>query len=126
METNRQSYLDWLRCFAILGVLLFHSAMPFAAEEWWHIKNKENSELFAEFNFWLSRFRMPLLFFVSGAVSYFILQRKSAGKFVSMRFHRLMVPLIFGMLVVVPPQIYMERITQGFKGNFLDFYPAIF
>ena len=126
METNRQSYLDWLRCFAILGVLLFHSAMPFAAEEWWHIKNKENSELFAEFNFWLSRFRMPLLFFVSGAVSYFILQRKSAGNFVSMRFHRLMIPLIFGMLVVVPPQIYMERVTQGFKGNFFDFYPAIF
>ena len=124
--SNRQSYLDWLRMFAIIGVLLFHSAMPFASEEWWHIKNKETSYLFTEFNFFLSRFRMPLLFFVSGAVSYFILQKKTGKQFIGMRFHRLMIPLLFGMLVVVPPQIYMERLTQGFKGNYFDFYPRIF
>ena len=127
MDTShRQSYLDWLRMFAIIGVLVFHSAMPFAAEEGWHIKNKETSYLFTEFNFWLSRFRMSLLFFISGAVCYFLLLKRSAGKFVKMRFHRLMVPLIFGMLVIVPPQIYLERITQGFKGNYFDFYPKIF
>jgi surface polysaccharide O-acyltransferase-like enzyme len=124
--SNRQSYLDWLRMFAIIGVLLFHSAMPFAAEEGWHIKNKETSYLFTEFNFFLSRFRMPLLFFISGAVSYFILSKKSSIQFVKMRFHRLMIPLIFGMLMIVPPQVYMERLTQGFQGNYLDFYPTIF
>lgn len=125
-SANRQSYLDWLRMFAIIGVLIFHSAMPFAAEEGWHIKNKETSDLFAEFNFWLSRFRMPLLFFISGAVSYFILLKKNVAQFLKMRFHRLIVPLLFGMLVIVPPQIYMERLTQGFSGNYFDFYPRIF
>jgi surface polysaccharide O-acyltransferase-like enzyme len=124
--TNRQSYLDWLRMIAIIGVLLFHSAMPFAAEEGWHIKNKENSSLFTEFNFFLSRFRMPLLFFISGAISYFILLKKNAFEFIRMRFHRLIIPLLFGMLVIVPPQIYMERLTQGFSGNYFDFYPRIF
>lgn len=124
--TNRQSYLDWLRMLAIIGVLVFHSAMPFAAEEGWHIKNTETSNLFAEFNFWLSRFRMPLLFFISGAVSYFILLKKTGGQFIRMRFHRLIIPLLFGMLVVVPPQIYMERLTQGFQGNYFQFYPGIF
>lgn len=123
---NRQSYLDWLRMFAIIGVLVFHSAMPFAAEEGWHIKNKETSYLFTEFNFWLSRFRMPLLFFISGAVCFFLLMKKSGGSFIKMRFHRLVIPLIFGMLVIVPPQIYLERVTQGFKGNYFDFYPKIF
>lgn len=112
--------------FAIIGVLLFHSAMPFAAEEGWHIKNKETSYLFTEFNFWLSRFRMPLLFFISGAVSYFILIKKSGSQFIGMRFHRLIIPLLFGMLVIVPPQIYMERLTQGFAGTYFDFYPRIF
>lgn len=123
---NRESYLDWLRMFAIIGVLLFHSAMPFAAEEGWHIKNNETSHLFSEFNFWLSRFRMPLLFFISGAVTYFILQKKNSTRFIAMRFHRLMIPLLFGMLVIVPPQIYMERLTQGFTGTYFDFYPRIF
>jgi peptidoglycan/LPS O-acetylase OafA/YrhL len=125
-SANRQSYLDWLRMFAIIGVLVFHSAMPFAAEEGWHIKNKETSNLFTEFNFWLSRFRMPLLFFISGSVCYFILLKKSAPKFIKMRFHRLIIPLLFGMLIVVPPQVYVERLTQGFTGNYLNFYPMIF
>lgn len=124
--TYRQSYLDWLRMFAIIGVLLFHSAMPFAGEEEWHIKNNETSNLFTEFNFWLSRFRMPLLFFISGAVSYFILSKKTSGQFLKMRFHRLIVPLVFGMLVIVPPQVYIERVIQGFSGNYFDFYPSIF
>ncbi len=124
--TSRQSYLDWLRLLAIIGVLFFHAAQPFAAESQWHIKNNETSNLYLEFTFWLSRFRMHLLFFISGAVAYFIMQRKTGKQFVGMRFQRLMVPLLFGMLVIVPPQVYMERLTQGFKGNFFDFYPSIF
>jgi glucan biosynthesis protein C len=124
--TSRQAYLDWLRIFAILGVLFFHSSMPFAAEEWWHIKNKETSNVLLEFNFWITRFRMPLLFFISGAVTYYMMQKRTALAFIGLRFRRLFIPLLFGMLVIVPPQIYMERITQGFNGSFWDFYPSIF
>ncbi len=124
--TSRQAYLDWLRIMAILGVLFFHSAMPYVSEWGWHIKNKETSNLLMEFNFWLSRFRMPLLFFISGTVSYFMLKNKSTASFIGLRFRRLFLPLIFGMLVIVPPQVYMERVNQGFKGNFFDFYPTIF
>lgn len=124
--TSRQAYLDWLRIMAIIGVLVFHSAMAFVAEWEWHIKNKETSDLLMEFNFWLSRFRMPLLFFISGTVCYFMLRKKTGWSFVGLRFRRLFIPLIVGMLVVVPPQVYMERLTQGFTGNFADFYPTIF
>ncbi len=124
--TNRQAYLDWLRILAILGVLFFHSAMAFVAEWEWHIKNKETSNLLLEFNFWLHRFRMPLLFFISGTVSYFMLQKRSSGNFIGLRFRRLFIPLLFGMLVIVPPQVYLQRVTEGFRGNFFDFYPSIF
>jgi glucans biosynthesis protein C len=124
--TSRQAYLDWLRIMAILGVLFFHSAMAYVAEWEWHIKNKETSYLLMEFNFFLHQFRMPLLFFISGTVTYFMLQRRSSGSFIGLRFRRLLVPLLFGMLVIVPPQVYMERLTQGFKGDFADFYPSIF
>ncbi|MGB8190603.1 MAG: acyltransferase family protein, partial [Chitinophagaceae bacterium] len=123
---SRQAHLDWLRIFAIIGVLFFHAAMPFVAEESWHIKNKETSNVLLEFNFWLSRFRMPLLFFISGAVSYYMMQKRTAGSFIGLRFRRLFIPLLFGMLVIIPPQIYMERVAQGFTGSFWDFYPNIF
>lgn len=125
-STSRQAYLDWLRIAAIMGVLFFHSAMPFANGETWHINNTEKSELFAEFNFWLSRFRMPLLFFISGAVSYYMLKKYNGRYFISQRWKRLMIPLLFGMLVIVPPQIYLERVNQGFTGSFWEFYPTIF
>jgi len=127
MQTSsRQAYLDWLRILAILGVLFFHSAMAFVAEWGWHIKNKETSNLLLEFNFWLHLFRMPLLFFISGTVSYFMLQKKSSGSFIGLRFRRLFIPLIVGIFIIVPPQVYLERVTQGFKGNFWDFYPSVF
>ncbi len=124
METNysRQSYLDWLRILAILGVLFFHSAMPFVPEETWHIKNKDTSNLLLEFNFWLSRFRMPLLFFISGTVTFFMMKNRTGGAFVLLRLRRLFIPLVFGMFVIVPPQVYLERLTQGFQGDFFNFY----
>src|SRR5688500_12453044 len=106
-DTKRVYFLDWLRIFAILGVLFFHSAMPFATESDWHIKNDKTSELFLEFNFFLSRFRMPLLFFISGAVAFFMLKSKTTGQFISLRFERLFVPLLSGMLLVVPVQVYL-------------------
>jgi glucans biosynthesis protein C len=122
----RQAYLDWLRIIAIALVLLLHSAMPFAAELDWHIRNKETSSALLEMNFFLHLFRMPLLFFISGAISFCMLQRRSGAGFIGLRFTRLFIPLLFGMLVVVPPQVYMERVSQGFKGNFFDFYGTIF
>lgn len=124
--SSRQSYLDWLRILAILGVLFFHSAMAYVAEWDWHIKNKETSNLFLEFNYWLSRFRMPLLFFISGTVAFFMLKSKSGWAFVGLRFRRLFIPLLFGMLVVVPPQIYVERLTQGYQGNYWQFWATVF
>lgn len=127
METKqRQTYLDWLRILSIIGVLFFHSAMPYVAEENWHIKNGETSNLLLEFNLLLHLFRMPLLFFISGTVSYYMMQRKSTSKFIGLRFRRLLIPLLACMVFIVPPQIYMERLGQGFQGSFVDWYPSVF
>jgi hypothetical protein len=123
--STRQPYLDWLRILSILCVFMLHSGMAFVPWEW-HIKDKETSQLLMEFNFVLSRLRMPLLFFISGTVTWFMLQHRTSKSFIGLRLRRLLIPLVFGMLVIVPPQVYMERLTQGFKGNFLDFYPSIF
>ncbi|THU32481.1 acyltransferase [Niastella caeni] len=124
--STRQAYLDWLRILSILAVFFLHSSMAFVAEWEWHLKNKETSNLLMEFNFWLGRFRMPLLFFISGTVTYFMLKSRTTGNFIGLRFRRLFIPLLFGILVIVPPQVYMERLAQGFKGNFADFYPSVF
>lgn len=124
--TQRQTYLDWLRIISIAGVLFFHSGMPYAADEWWHIRNHDTSALMAQSNYFMHLVRMPLLFFISGTVSYYMMQRRSAWRFIGLRFTRLFIPLLVGMLVIVPPQIYMERISHGFTGNYWDFYKTTF
>lgn len=124
--TQRQTYLDWLRIISILGVLFFHSAMPYDTGDTWHIKNKETSDLMEEVVYFMHLVRMPLLFFISGTVSYYMMQKRSGLSFVGLRFRRLFIPLLVGMFIIVPPQIYMERLTQGFKGDFWNFYPSVF
>jgi hypothetical protein len=124
--TQRQTYLDWLRILSIFGVLIFHSAMPYVAEDGWHIKDAQTSNLLMESNLFLHLFRMPLLFFISGTVSYYMMQKRSTLSFIGLRFRRLLIPLIVGMFIIVPPQIYMERLTQGYKGNFWQWYPDVF
>ncbi len=124
--TQRQTYLDWLRILSIAGVLFFHSAMPYARDMDWHIKNHETSDLMMESNLFLHLFRMPLLFFISGTVSFYMMQRRSTLSFVALRCRRLFIPLMLGMFIIVPPQIYMERLNNGFKGSYWEFYKTVF
>jgi glucans biosynthesis protein C len=125
--SERRYDLDWLRIIAILLLLFYHSGMAFVAEWGWHLKNAETSAIFQEWMYFLSRWRMALLFFISGAGTWFVLKRATAGEYLWRRVLRLLIPLIFGMLVVVPPQIYMERLAQGANfGSYLDFYSSVF
>lgn len=126
-NTFRRYDLDWLRVIAIILVLYFHTAMLFCAEWGWHIKNPETSNLWLEFNYFLSRFRMPLLFFISGVGSFFALRKRSGWQYLKERNHRLIIPLVFAIFVVVPTQIYFERISQGADfTSILDFWPTVF
>ncbi|MEQ8470661.1 MAG: acyltransferase family protein [Marinoscillum sp.] len=123
---ERRHDIDWLRIIAILLVLYFHTAMLFTAHSDWHIQNAERSDLWGEFNFWLSRFRMPLLFFVSGYGTFLALRKRSAWTYIKERHNRLLIPLVFSMLVIVPPQIYFERIFNGATFSYFEFYPTTF
>lgn len=125
LQTNseRRYDLDWLRFIAIVILLFFHTGMWF--NTWgWHVKNSETTVSFQYWMIWSHYFRMPLLLFISGAGTYMALGKRTPGQFRVERFKRLFIPLIFGMLVVVPPQIYYERIAQ--YDSYWDFYKTVF
>lgn len=124
---ERRYDLDWLRVIAIVLLHFFHAAMPFATDSEWHLKNNETSNLMMECNYFLSKWRMPLLFFISGIGTVFVLNQYSAKQYIRQRIKRLLVPLAFGMLIVVPPQVYFERIFSGTHyASYFEFYPSIF
>ncbi|GAB3947788.1 hypothetical protein GCM10028805_20670 [Spirosoma harenae] len=125
-NTTRRYDLDWLRVIAILTLLFYHTGMIYVS--WgWHIQSIEQSYPMEIVMRWLHLWRMPLLFFISGAGTFFALKKRSYGSYAGERVRRLFVPLLFGMFVIVPPQIYMEWLFRGrFSGSYADFYPEVF
>jgi glucans biosynthesis protein C len=123
---QRRFDLDWLRVLAFGLLIFFHSGMPFVP--WtWHIKNAEHSEALETIMAFLHAWRLPLLFLVSGAAARLALGQRSAGSFARERLRRLGLPLLFGILVLVPPQVYFERVrSHEFEGSYLGFYPHFF
>lgn len=120
---QRRHDLDWLRFIAILILLFFHTGMLFNPWEW-HIKNAETSGSFRYWMIWLHEWRMPLLLFISGAGTYLALGKRTTGQYAGERTRRLLIPLAFGMFVVVPPQIYFERLDEF--PTYAAFYKTVF
>jgi len=122
----RHQHLDWLRVVSVLLIFIFHSGAPFALGDW-HFKSGTSSIGLTVWNHSILLIAIPLLFFISGAGSFLALQQKDPKHYFKGRVQRLLIPLIFGILIIVPPQVYIERITRNqFSENFLAFYPHYF
>jgi glucan biosynthesis protein C len=120
-DTTRYEFLDWLRVIAIFVLLFFHTGMLFVG--WgWHITNAETIpglELPMDI---AHRLRMPLLFIIAGAGLWFALRRRTGATLLGERTLRLLVPAAVGMFLIVPPQIYVERLVAGdWHGGYLAF-----
>ena len=125
-QSDRQYYIDWLRAGAMFLLIFYHTGRLFD-EETWHIKNEQLSSGINTFNRFLDIWQMPLFFIVAGASVWYALGNRTPGGFTKERIQRLLVPLIFGMLIIVPPQVYFQRVFDGdFSGSFLSWYPHTF
>lgn len=112
--------------FATFTVFVFHCARFFNPEDW-HVKNPERSEAMGVLVGFLVQWLMPLFFILSAISIRHALSRKPGREYVVDRIRRLGVPFVFGTLVLIPPQVYIERITHGgFEGSFIDFLPHYF
>lgn len=120
--SERRYDIDWLRILLIFSVFLFHIGMYFNGFGW-HIKNPERLYWLDPIMGYLHTWRMPLLFLVSGVGTYFALGKRTMGQFFGERARKLMIPLVFGMFVIIPPQVFVEKQAQ--YGTYLNFIPHI-
>jgi hypothetical protein len=124
-HTPRRLDLDWIRIVAFGLLILYHVGMYYVS--WgWHIKSPFASDAIEPLMIALNPWRLPLLFLVSGCATAFLL-RSSAGRSLArvaaQRSRFLLVPLVFGMVVIVPPQSYYEVMDKmGFAGGYLAFW----
>lgn len=119
--SERYDFLDWLRVLAIFVLLFFHTGMLFTG--WgWHVENAEVIEALKGPMDIAHRLRMPLLFVIAGAGLWFALGRRSGKQVVRERTVRLLLPLVAGMFLIVPPQVWYERLfRQQWQGGYFEF-----
>ena len=110
-KKKRRHDLDWLRVIAILAVYLHHIGMPFNGDDF-HIMNSESSKVLDDIMVFFEQFRLPLLFLISGTGTMFAFSKRTWLQFVKERGKRLLIPLFFGILIIVPPQTYYEHIDS--------------
>lgn len=118
---NRRNDIDWLRNLAILLLFPFHAARVF---DYWEPNYVTNSELSWTLSWFIATtayWFMPLLFFLAGASSWYALRVRENKAYVRERFTKLFIPLIIGIVVIVPPQGYFAlKHHHNFNGTYLD------
>ena len=123
---DRRFDIDWLRNLSMLAVFLFHCAR-FFDEVPWHVKSDAVNPLLDALVQFLVVWIMPIFFVLAGQGSFFSLSFRSGRQFLVARTKRLAVPFIMGVFILIPPQVYLERLHWGnFEGTFFQFFPSYF
>lgn len=119
----RRYDLDWLRVLVFLLLIFYHVGMFFVPWEW-HIKNNNLFRWLEYPMLFVNQWRLPILFVISGMGTSYALAKRNGNQYAAERIKRLLIPLVVGIILIVPPQVYFERLTNGqFFGSYLDFWP---
>ncbi len=122
----RRYDIEYLRIIAVLLLIPFHSAMVFFSYESFYVKSPKSHFLFDYFVFLLSPWHMPLLFVIAGMSSFYALKKRTWQQYISERTKRLLIPFLFAMLFIVPPQPYFAYLRNHPDSNVLDFAKQYF
>ena len=108
----RRYDIDWLRIAAVLLLIPFHTARVFNPAEQFYAKNGVLSDALQRFIMFVQPWHMSLLFCLAGAGSWFALGFRSGGRYAGERLKRLIVPFLFGLVVLIPPPQYVGMLTN--------------
>lgn len=119
---ERRIDLDWVR-IAAFGLLIFYHVGMLYVSWGFHIKSAHRIAALEPAMLALNPWRLSLLFLVSGVATRFMLGKYTLAPLLRSRSARLLIPLVFGMLAIVPPQAYDQIVEAlGYPAGFVDFY----
>jgi glucan biosynthesis protein C len=108
-DTSRRTDLDWLRVGAFAGLIFYHEALLYEHS------HRAVSLVMLVTHPW----RMSLLFLISGAATRYMADGVSARRLSAERTLRLLPPLIFAVLFLVPIQAYLTLLqTTAYAEGF--------
>lgn len=129
MNKERLYYIDWLRAAVVLSLVPYHAALTYSGLGDIYIKTPVKDIQVIPFlliSAVVDNSFMTLLFFLSGAASYYTFQYKTGKEYIRGRVSKLLVPFILGTVLLCPMQAYFKGLNDGFKGSYLQFLPEFF
>ena len=110
---GRRYDLDWLRVIVFGLLILFHTGMFYVTNWGWHVKSTYQSQWLENIMLVIEPWRMPAIWLIAGISIRFVLAKVSISRYIAMRSIRLLLPLLVGVLIIVPPQLYVEMTYNG-------------
>lgn len=95
----------------LLGIVL-HASLSFFPS-FWIVTDRRQEPGFGIIFSAIHGFRMPLFFVMSGFFSAMLLQRRGWKSLVKQRFHRVFLPLLLGMVTIVPLTIGISSLAMS-------------
>lgn len=115
--TQRRADIDWIRIAAFGVLILYHVGLVYAPWDW-HVRSPHTIEALGLAALVTNPWRLTLLFMVSGIALRFMVRKTPPAQAFRQRLERLVPPLLFGVLVLVPPQSWIEAMEKGsFSGD---------
>ena len=123
----RKNYIDNLHWICILLLFFYHTFMVYNTfGESFYIKGAD-VQATTYFIMAVWPWFMPLFFLLSGVNSAYALKKRTATEFLKERVLKLLIPLVFGILLLVPAQTYFAEVFHnGYTGNFFEQYILFF
>lgn len=101
--SNRLSYLDAVRAFALLLGIVFHASLSFSPIFLgWAVMDISTSPIVTLFMLVSHSFRMELFFLIAGFFSHMTFHGKGASKFIHSRLIRIAIPFVAGWFILRP------------------------
>ncbi|MEM9758780.1 MAG: acyltransferase [Pseudomonadota bacterium] len=119
---GRRHDIDALRAGAFALLIVYHVGMVYVYDWDFHIKSPHLWEWLQWPMIAVNRWRMPLIFLISGIALGLSRAASQPLRMALRRSRMLLIPLIFGMLAIVPIQAWIEARENGaFDANFTAF-----
>jgi glucans biosynthesis protein C len=126
LSRDRAFFLDWLRIIAFGLLVLYHVGMYYATWDF-HVKSPFASQALEPWMKLTEPWRMSLIFMISGAVTALMLKTGPTLTLTRRRTRFLLLPLLSGVLLIVPPQSYFEVVQKfNYTGNYFEFLKLYF
>ncbi len=121
----RKYFMDNLRWLIILILFPYHTLIIYSGigSYYFHVTNNIFANAFLlTFAPWF----MQLLFVIAGIATFYSLKKRTSTQYLKERVSKLLIPMVSGMILVIPISVYFGLLYSGYTGSFLNLWWNIF